>query len=43
MDYYLGFDGGGTKTECVVMDATDSVVGQATAGPSNPLDRKSVV
>lgn len=37
MDYYLGFDGGGTKTECVVMDATDSVVGQATAGPSNPL------
>jgi len=37
MKHYLGFDGGGTKTECVVLDAVGRVVAQAVAGPSNPL------
>jgi glucosamine kinase len=33
----LGFDGGGTKTECVVLDAEGKVLGRGLAGPSNPL------
>ncbi len=37
MDYFLGFDGGGTKTECVLLDAAGSVVARASAGPSNLL------
>jgi N-acetylglucosamine kinase-like BadF-type ATPase len=37
MSYSLGFDGGGTKTECVVLDATGSEVARGIAGPSNPL------
>ena len=37
MNHYLGFDGGGSKTECVVLHADERVVAQATAGPSNPL------
>jgi N-acetylmuramic acid 6-phosphate etherase len=37
MNYYLGFDGGGTKTDCAVMDAAGGVVGEGTSGPSNPL------
>ncbi|MBZ5699422.1 MAG: hypothetical protein LAN18_12855 [Acidobacteriia bacterium] len=37
MGYSLGFDGGGTKTECVVLDAKGTVVGQGRGGPSNPL------
>jgi len=37
MNYYLGFDGGGTKTECVVLDEFGRTVAQAAAGPSNPL------
>lgn len=37
MDFYLGFDGGGTKTDCMVVDATGRVAGQGKAGPSNPL------
>jgi len=32
--YYLGIDGGGTKTTCVVGDDT-SLLTTATAGPSN--------
>ncbi len=35
--YVLGFDGGGTKTECVLMDAEENVRGQGRSGPSNPL------
>lgn len=35
--YYIGFDGGGTKTECVLTDAGGGVLAQAVAGPSNPL------
>lgn len=33
----LGVDGGGTKTEAVILDARDEIVGQGIAGPSNPL------
>ena len=35
--YFLGFDGGGTKTECVLADSEGNVLARATAGPSNPL------
>ena len=34
MPYYLGIDGGGTKTTCAVGDQT-SLIATATAGPSN--------
>jgi N-acetylglucosamine kinase-like BadF-type ATPase len=33
----LGFDGGGTKTECVLMDETRAVLARTRSGPSNPL------
>ncbi|HJU91473.1 MAG TPA: BadF/BadG/BcrA/BcrD ATPase family protein [Pyrinomonadaceae bacterium] len=33
----VGVDGGGTKTEAVVMDANQTVIGEGLAGPSNPL------
>jgi glucosamine kinase len=36
MTCILGFDGGGTKTECVLMDSADHVVARTFAGPSNP-------
>jgi len=36
-NFYLGFDGGGTKTECVLADADGSVLARAFTGPSNPL------
>src|SRR5271167_252328 len=35
--FYLGFDGGGTKTDCILVDAEANVLARATAGPSNPL------
>jgi N-acetylglucosamine kinase-like BadF-type ATPase len=35
--YFLGFDGGGTKTDCVLADAEGRVVARATGGPSNPV------
>lgn len=35
--YYLGFDGGGTKTECVLAGSDGIVLSRATAGPSNPI------
>ena len=34
---YLGFDGGGTKTECVLLDAAGKELARALSGPSNPL------
>jgi N-acetylglucosamine kinase-like BadF-type ATPase len=37
MTYYLGFDGGGTKTLAAIIDSDGRVVGEGTAGPSNPL------
>jgi len=36
MGYILGFDGGGTKTECVLMDSADQVLARTYAGASNP-------
>lgn len=35
--YFLGFDGGGTKTDCVLADAEGRIVARALGGPSNPL------
>ncbi len=35
--FYLGFDGGGTKTECVLADAEGRVLARAFTGASNPL------
>ena len=37
MAYALGFDGGGTKTDCVLLDAKSAVVGEGHGGPANPL------
>ena len=37
VEYVLGFDGGGTKTECVLMDSAGVVVARGIAGPSNPM------
>src|SRR2546430_17498580 len=37
MRYFLGFDGGGTKTECVLMNSADQVLARTYAGPSNPF------
>jgi N-acetylglucosamine kinase-like BadF-type ATPase len=36
MRFVLGFDGGGTKTECVLMDETGEVLASTRSGPSNP-------
>jgi len=36
MRAFLGFDGGGTKTECVMLDEHARVVGTSKSGPSNP-------
>src|SRR5438552_15738211 len=32
----LGFDGGGTKTECVLMDTAGKILARSVSGPSNP-------
>lgn len=32
----LGFDGGGTKTDCVLMDEACRILARSSAGPSNP-------
>jgi N-acetylglucosamine kinase-like BadF-type ATPase len=37
MRFALGFGGGGTKTDCVVMDESGAVLARSQAGPSNPL------
>lgn len=37
MSYSLGFDGGGTKTECSLLNAQGIVVGEGRGGPANPL------
>lgn len=36
MRYVLGFDGGGTKTDCVLMDETGVILARTRSGPSNP-------
>jgi glucosamine kinase len=35
--YFMGFDGGGTKTECILADQEGHTIARARAGPSNPL------
>jgi N-acetylglucosamine kinase-like BadF-type ATPase len=35
--YFLGFDGGGAKTDCVLADAQGQIVARSKTGPSNPL------
>jgi N-acetylglucosamine kinase-like BadF-type ATPase len=37
MGYALGFDGGGTKTDCVLLNAKGDVIGEGRGGPANPL------
>lgn len=37
MGYSLGFDGGGTKTDCVVLNPDGAIIGEGHSGPSNPL------
>ena len=36
MRYVLGFDGGGTKTDCVLMDEAGAILARSRSGPSNP-------
>lgn len=35
--FYLGVDGGGTKTNIVLMDEAHAVAAESSGGPSNPL------
>jgi N-acetylglucosamine kinase-like BadF-type ATPase len=35
--YFIGLDGGGTKTDCVLVDAAGTMLARSTAGPSNPI------
>jgi N-acetylglucosamine kinase-like BadF-type ATPase len=37
MGYSLGFDGGGTKTDCVLLNVRGDVIGEGHGGPANPL------
>src|ERR1700759_835200 len=37
MHYVLGFDGGGTKTECVLLDSHVQLRATPRSGPSNPF------
>jgi N-acetylglucosamine kinase-like BadF-type ATPase len=36
MRWVLGFDGGGTKTDCVLMDETGAILARSRSGSSNP-------
>jgi N-acetylglucosamine kinase-like BadF-type ATPase len=36
MRYVLGFDGGGTKTDCVLMDESGQILARTRSGASNP-------
>jgi len=37
MRFVLGFDGGGSKTQCALMDESLQICAQSRSGPSNPL------
>ena len=37
-EYYLGVDGGATKTAFALADAEGNIIGEITLGPSNPFD-----
>src|SRR5580700_6476484 len=36
-EYFLGLDGGGTKTDCILVDGSGKTLARSTAGPSNPI------
>src|SRR6267154_2902759 len=36
-EYFLGLDGGGTKTDWVLVDGSGRTLARSTAGPSNPI------
>ncbi len=36
MKFVLGFDGGGTKTDCVLLDGEGKLIVRSRGGPSNP-------
>jgi N-acetylglucosamine kinase-like BadF-type ATPase len=38
MRYVLGFDGGGTKTECVLMNDSGAILARSRSGASNPVN-----
>jgi N-acetylglucosamine kinase-like BadF-type ATPase len=38
MRYVLGFDGGGTKTECVLMDESGAILAHSRSGASNAVN-----
>lgn len=38
MKYVLGFDGGGTKTECVLMDESGAILARSRSGASNAVN-----
>ena len=38
-NWFIGIDGGGTKTEAAICDSSGSVQGRATGDGSNPLSR----
>lgn len=35
MRYYIGIDGGGTKTACLLSEENGTIIGRGMAGPSN--------
>ena len=37
MNFFMGFDGGGTKTDCILLDAGGAIAGEGHGGPANPL------
>lgn len=37
MSIFLGLDAGGTKTDCVLLDATGDLLAEVTGGAANPL------
>jgi N-acetylglucosamine kinase-like BadF-type ATPase len=37
MAYWLGIDGGGTKTDCVVLNDAGEIVGEGHGGPANAM------
>ena len=41
MRYVLGFDGGGTKTECVLMDETGAILARSRSGASNAVNLRA--
>src|SRR5688500_17555070 len=36
-EFFIGVDGGGTKTHAIVVDGEGHIVGEARAGASNPI------